>query len=157
MSRRSEQPCFPAQPGDPAPLMAATTRRVRFEEVDPLGIVWHGRYPSYLEDGRSAFGDRHGLAYLDMAANRYLGPIVSMHLDYHSPLQFGEEMRIETTAHWSEAVKLLFSYRILGPDGRLACTGHTVQLLLALDRRLLLAFPEHLEAFRQRWRKGELK
>jgi len=130
---------------------------VRFEEVDALGIVWHGRYPSYLEDGRSAFGDRYGLAYLDMAANRYLGPIVSMHLDYHSPLQFGEEMRIEATAHWSEPVKLLFSYRILGPGGRLACTGHTVQLLLDMERRLLLAYPEHLEAFRQRWRRGELK
>ena len=30
--------------------------RVRFTETDPLGIVWHGNYIQYFEDGREAFG-----------------------------------------------------------------------------------------------------
>ena len=49
---------FKRNPQDPAPLVVGIDRRVRFEEVDALGMVWHGRYPSYFEDGRIAFGDR---------------------------------------------------------------------------------------------------
>ena len=40
--------------------------RVRFNETDPLGIVWHGYYITYFEDGREAFGRLHGISYLDV-------------------------------------------------------------------------------------------
>ena len=40
--------------------------RVRFNETDPLGIVWHGYYITYFEDGREAFGRQHGISYLDV-------------------------------------------------------------------------------------------
>lgn len=42
----------------PPPLSAGATRLVRFNEADPLGIVWHGHYASYFEDARAAFGDK---------------------------------------------------------------------------------------------------
>jgi len=45
--------------------------RVRFAETDPLGIVWHGNYIQYFEDGREAFGRHHGIAYLDHKAAGY--------------------------------------------------------------------------------------
>ena len=45
--------------------------RVRFAECDPLGIVWHGNYIQYFEDGREAFGRHHGISYLDQKANNF--------------------------------------------------------------------------------------
>ncbi len=44
MSLRKQQP---AQDGPP-PLVRSVVRSVRFEETDPMGLVWHGRYPSYF-------------------------------------------------------------------------------------------------------------
>jgi acyl-CoA thioester hydrolase len=35
--------------------------RVRFNETDALGIVWHGYYLHYFEEGREAFGRKHGI------------------------------------------------------------------------------------------------
>ena len=43
------RPYFPFKQDAPEPLRAIVRRRVRFEEVDPLGIVWHGRYPVILK------------------------------------------------------------------------------------------------------------
>jgi hypothetical protein len=37
-------------------LIEKTAIPVRFNEADPLGIVWHGHYIRYFEDGREAFG-----------------------------------------------------------------------------------------------------
>ncbi len=51
-------------------MQALLTERVeilvRFNEADPLGIVWHGHYVRYFEDGREAFGNKYGLRYLDI-------------------------------------------------------------------------------------------
>ena len=50
--------------------------RVRFVETDPLGIVWHGNYIQYFEDGREAFGRHHGISYLNQKHFGYATPIV---------------------------------------------------------------------------------
>ena len=46
-------------------LIHTTEFDVRFSEADPLGIVWHGHYVRYFEDGREAFGEAYNLRYLD--------------------------------------------------------------------------------------------
>ena len=147
---------FPVDASAPAPVTASTTRRVRFEEVDPLGMVWHGRYVSYLEDGRVAFGDRFGLSYREYRDAGVAAPIVQLHLDYSSPLRFDERFRIDTTLHWSDGLRLNFEYRVTGPEERLAARGYTVQLLTDAKGGLMLAAPPMVEEFRRRWRDGEL-
>ncbi len=146
---------FPAGKGDPAPLTAECERRVRFEEVDGLSMVWHGRYPSYLEDGRICFGDDFGLTYHSFRENRTVAPVVQMHLDYKVPLRFDEIMKIRTTLHWTDSAKLNFSYIIYNAKGAVAASGYTVQLLTEINGTVLLVVPEWLQRFRNRWRAGE--
>ena len=147
---------FKTDPEGPAPLVAEIDRRVRFEEVDALGMVWHGRYPSYFEDGRIAFGDRYGLAYLSFMQHQVMAPIVQMHLDYKAPLRFDEIFRIETILHWNEAMRLDFSYSITNPEGRIAATGYTVQVLTDMNGIVLFVPPDWILDFREKWRSGHL-
>ncbi|MDR3630548.1 MAG: acyl-CoA thioesterase [Desulfocapsaceae bacterium] len=148
---------FKERPGSPAPLLVTADRRIRFEEVDAAGMVWHGRYPSFLEDGRIAFGDRYGLAYGAFIRHRVLAPLVQMHLDYRSPLRFDQIIRIETSLHWNEALRLDFSYAIIDPQGQIATTGYTVQVLTDLGGGLLLAPPDWMLDFREQWRAGRFE
>jgi len=143
---------FPRRQGDPEPLVATATRRVRFEEVDSLGMVWHGRYPSFFEDGRCAFGDTYGLTYFTYVENKVMAPVVQMHLDYKQPLRFDEAISIETALHWAETARLNFSYTIYKADGQLAAAGYTVQLLTDLEGTLQLMSPDWLLEFRNKWR-----
>jgi acyl-CoA thioester hydrolase len=145
---------FRSEPQDPSPLTTEVDRRVRFEEVDTLGMVWHGRYPSYLEDGRIAFGDRYGLAYLSFMQHQVMAPIVQMHVDYKSPLRFDQMIRIETTLHWNEALRLDFSYIIRNHEGKVAATGYTVQVLTDTRGIILFVPPDWIMEFREKWRNG---
>ena len=52
---------------------------VRFSEMDPIRVIWHGNYLKYLEDAREAFGREYGLSYKRMVDSGYYCPI----LDYH--------------------------------------------------------------------------
>ena len=58
----------------PTTLTASVIIRVRFSETDPLGIVWHGNYIKYFEEGREAFGRKYGLSYLDVQREGYRYP-----------------------------------------------------------------------------------
>lgn len=139
---------------DPSPLVARIARRVRFEEVDALGMVWHGRYPSYFEDGRIAFGDTYGLNYHTFKDNNAIAPVVQMHVDYKQPLRFDELFTVESRLHWTESVRLNFSYRLINREGKTVATGYTVQLLTDTNGVVQLIAPEWLLEFGRKWKEG---
>jgi acyl-CoA thioester hydrolase len=145
---------FKDNPQAPAPLMSKTNRRVRFEEIDALGMVWHGRYPSYFEDGRIAFGDQYGLTYHSFITHQVLAPIVQMHMDYKAPLRFDQIFQIETTLHWNEAMRLDFSYLLRNDTGQTVATGYTVQVLTDTNGAILFIPPDWIHDFREKWRTG---
>ena len=157
MPRRRKE-YFPYQPGEPEPLAALTCRRVRFEEVDPIHFVWHGRYPSYLEDGRVAFGEKYRLGYSEFIREKFMAPIVAMHIDYHHPLVLLDEFEIHTLLHWTEAARLNFSYKIINSKTKeLAVTAYTIQLLMDEQRELMLVPPEYFYQFLQKWKNKKFR
>ena len=149
-------PYFNTEEGAPAPLRAAVSGRVRFEEVDPLGIVWHGRYASYFEDARVALTDRYGIGYLDLYEKEVVAPIRKLHVDYFRSLRFRETFTVEAVLRWTEAPCLNMEFTIQNEAREVTTTGYTVQLMLDADRNLLLLPPPFYRAFLDRWRRGGL-
>ena len=150
------KPYFPPQAGQPAPLHVTTERVVRFEEIDPLGIVWHGRYASYFEDARAALGEKYGIGYLDFYRQKVLAPIRKMHVDYRRPLAFRQHFFIESILHWSEAARLNCEFILRNEAGEVTTTGYTVQMMMDAEHNLLLSPPDFYRDFLARWREGGL-
>ena len=147
---------FTIKPSDPAPLMATTERSVRFEEVDMMKIMWHGHYPSYLEDARQAVGEKYGLSYQDFYREHVAAPIRKLNIDYIQPLYFGKTYTLEGRLHYSEAAKILYDFRIYAPDGSLCTTASSVQMLIcATTQELFLTPPPFIQQFLEKWRLGE--
>jgi len=124
--------------------------RVRFNETDPLGIVWHGNYITYFEDGREAFGREHGISYLDVQANGFVTPIIKSTCEHKLPLRYGDIAKIETTYIDSPAAKMIFSYKIFNPQGELVCTGETIQVFVSDDGELSLILPQFFEDWKRK-------
>ena len=104
---------------------------IRFNEADPLGIVWHGHYVRYFEDGREAFGSKYRLRYLDIFEQGYTVPVVNVECNYKRPLRYGDTVLIETRYVHTEAAKIRFEYTLYNADTRdVVCTGSSVQVFL---------------------------
>lgn len=151
------KPYFKVRGDQPDPLRVRIERTVRFEEVDSLGIVWHGRYPSYFEDARVALGQKYGIGYMDFYSQGVIAPIKKMHFDYYRPLRFDETMQIEGILHWSEAARLNFEFIIRNGSGELSTTGYSVQMLLDKNGNILVVPPGFYEGFCRKWEAGELE
>lgn len=124
--------------------------RVRFNETDPLGIVWHGYYITYFEDGREAFGREHGISYLDVHKYGYTTPIVKSGCEHKLPLRYGDVARIETTIVNTPAAKIIFRFKIFDGDNNLACTGETVQVFVNSEGIMVLNYPPFFEEWRRK-------
>lgn len=140
--------------GIPA-LEVAIERAVRFEELDPMGVMWHGRYASWFEDGREAFGRRYGVSYLDFYNNRCMAPIKQFNVDYCRPLRHDTTYRIHTRLLWSEAARMNFHYVIKDAQGTVMTKASTVQLFTDLDGVLQLDHPGFYKLFLTAWKNGE--
>ncbi len=150
------KPYFPFVKDAPAPLRLTVGRRVRFEEVDSMGIVWHGCYPSYFEDARVALGHRYGISYSDFIQAGIPVPVRQMQIDYLGPLRFEDDVDIAAILHWSDAARINVEYEIHNARGQLVCRGCTVQMMLDRDLNILLAPPPFFAEFLQKWKQGEL-
>ena len=148
------KPYFKSQ-GGPPPLTVTCGRVVRLEEVDALGIVWHGRYAGYLEDGREEIGRRFGLSYLEFKEAGAVLPIRTLHMEYLKPLRYLDHFVVETALHWHEAARLNMDYKIYDAEGQLATRGYSVQMMVDLAGNLLLEAPAFYRDFQERWRRGE--
>ena len=112
-------------------LVNSIEQNVKFSEVDALGIVWHGHYVRYFEDGREAFGREFNLGYLDVFSKGYATPIVSIQCDYKKFLRYNDRVIIETTYVPCDPAKINFNYRLLNAATReLVVTGSTVQVFI---------------------------
>lgn len=135
----------------PFQLITHTPFRVRFNEVDPLGIMWHGHYFKIFEDGREEFGRNFGLSYLDIFNEGYVAPVIDIHCDYKKSLQYGDTGFVETKFINQLAAKLVFHYRMYFADSKATiATGISSQVFLHADtRELQLVAPPFFAEWKQ--------
>lgn len=123
-------------------LVCRTETQVRFSEVDSMGVVWHGNYVRYFEDGREAFGNQYGINYMDFYRMGVMIPLVKITCDFKKPLKYGDIAIVETRFVNCEAAKLQYDYTIYRNNtSEIVATGSTVQVFLNTEMELLLDFP----------------
>ncbi len=134
-------------------LSEKTLVTVRFSEVDPLAIVWHGHYVRYFEDAREAFGKKFGLSYSDVYKNGFVTPIVSINCNYKKPLMYGDIALVEARFIDSAASKIIMEYEIThAQTNELIATGSTTQVFLKTSSfELQLIYPDFFIEWRKKW------
>ena len=125
---------------------------VRFNEADPLGIVWHGHYIRYFEDGREAFGNKYGIGYLDFYRHGLIVPVVSVQCDFKKSLRYGDRVLVETKFVPCDAAKLKFTYRLFNTKtSQHVASGSSMQVFLDRESSVLqLTNPPFFEEWKRK-------
>lgn len=131
-------------------LTNSYSARVKFNEIDALGIVWHGNYIAFFEEGREAFGREHDIGYLEIRENQFTTPIVNVECNYKLSLRYGESYTIKTFIINHPAAKIVLQYEIYNEEGVLVCDGQTVQVFVDLEGKMVLYAPEFYEKWKEK-------
>ncbi len=124
-------------------LKDTTEVKVRFGEVDSMGIVWHGNYVKYIEEGRESFGKKYGISYLDIYSHNIMAPVVNMNIDFKKQVKYGEVLIVETEYIDTPAAKVIFDFNIYRKsDNQLVATARSTQVFIDMNKEMILYPPD---------------
>jgi acyl-CoA thioester hydrolase len=128
-----------------ADLQAAIEVTVPFYDLDPMQIVWHGRYAQYFEIARCALLEQIGYTYEDMRASGYAWPIIDMRIQYVRPARFNQRLAVQASLKEYEH-RLKIRYLIQDADtGERITKGYTCQVAVRIsDGTMLMSSPAEL-------------
>lgn len=126
-------------------LKHTTKIRVRYGETDQMGIVNNAVYPSYFEVGRTEMFRKVGLPYSKIEKEGIMLPLSELHIKYHRPAVYDEELAIETYVDEYPTSRIRFKYNIYNEAGKLLVSGETVLAFLNADTRRPTRIPEYLK------------
>jgi acyl-CoA thioester hydrolase len=108
-------------------LTASENLRIPFYDLDPGGIVWHGRYFKYFESARCAILEDIAYGYEAMKKSGYMWPIVDTTARFVRPLTFNQEVCVTACLREWE-LRLVLDYRIEDNQGAVCTRARTVQV-----------------------------
>lgn len=153
--RRCKTSRFPQIPGAPSPLTVQAVRPVVFSDVDPMGIVWFGRYTLFVEYGAGELGRQTGLSFENLRKEGLFAPVAQFSIDYLQPMRLGDEIAIRVSMIWTGAAKLNTEYRLSRQDGTVCACAYATQLLMdAATGQPYWTLPPFIEAFNSKWMSG---
>ena len=136
--------------------MVRVKRRVRFGDVDLMGVLWHGRYAAFFEEANEELCRLLGMSYAEFQRERIMAPIVQFHVDYFASAVLGEEVTTIGRMLFNESARVNIEYEMHKENGALAAAGYTVQMFVDETGEPLMAPPAIQLACRQRWLAGKL-
>jgi acyl-CoA thioester hydrolase len=114
----------------PAIFSAELQLDIPFHDLDPMGVVWHGRYAKYLELVRCALLRRFDYDYPQMRESGYAWPVVELNVKYIRPLRYGQAVAVRADLlEWENRLKIGYLIRDSVTGERLT-RATTVQVAL---------------------------
>ena len=70
--------------------------QVSFEDIDLMGIVWHGNYVRYMEQARCDMFNKLNYTYMDMKSDGFGYPVAKMKVKYIKPAEFNDVLVVKS-------------------------------------------------------------
>ena len=88
------------------------THRVRYSEVDKMGVVYHSRYIEWFEAARTEMLREKGLPYRQLENDGIMLPVIEVVCRYHSPVRYDDLVFISTTITKLNRIRLELAYTL---------------------------------------------
>jgi acyl-CoA thioester hydrolase len=124
--------------------------RARYAETDQMGVVHHAVYPVWFEVARTELARALGTPYTDWEAQGIYLMLSDLACRYRRAARYDEEITVWAWVAEAASRRVVFAYRVAGPDGTLLAEGTTRHLVV--DRRTgrPTVLPERLRASLER-------
>mgnify|MGYP001157939484 CR=1 FL=1 len=94
------------------PLVISTNFTVRYAETDPMGIVHHKNYITYLEEGRSEYARQRGFPYSQFEATGFFLLVSEVHIRHIKPARYEQLITINTWIAEMKSRGMTFEYTV---------------------------------------------
>lgn len=127
--------------------------RVRYDEVDQMGVVHNSVYYIYMELARTDLVRAEGYPYKRIEEDGFFMPVLESACTFRQPARYDDVLHVETTIQFMKNSSLRFNYDIQRDDGAPIARGYTVHA--AVDRNFEVALiPDRYRDFMAKYLEG---
>ena len=87
-------------------------KRIYYHDTDAGGVVYYGRYLSFLEEARTELLDQTGLTVKDLNDRGYLFAVRKCTITYKAPARYGDIILCDAKIIRMTAAQLFFEQKI---------------------------------------------
>jgi acyl-CoA thioester hydrolase len=105
-----------------------TSFRVRYQETDQMGVVYHANYLTWFESGRTEMFRGLGFAYRSLESLGLLLPVTSADLQFKSPARYDDLVAVYARLTTFSALRVVYEYqvrRVADEHGEAVASGIT--------------------------------
>ncbi|MBM7572138.1 acyl-CoA thioesterase [Aquibacillus albus] len=125
--------------------------KVRYQETDQMGVVYHANYLVWFEIGRTAFIESLGFQYHEMETEGIVSPVIDAHMYFKQPIRYGQDVYVKTWIEEYDGLRTTYGYQVEDTNGNAAVTGSTKHVIVKKDNfkpvSLRRKFPEWHQAY----------
>ncbi len=86
--------------------------RVRYQETDQMGVVYHANYLNWFELGRTEFIREMGVPYKNLEEKNLLLPVVDAELHFKQPARYDDVVKIYVKVNKFSSFRIKFEIQI---------------------------------------------
>ena len=95
------------------------TKTVLPQHTDHAGVMWHGSYLHFLEEGRIDALDKVGLSYSELSRKGFEIPVISLQIKYKVSFFHGENILLTSRFKFKNKIRLNCKTLFLKSNGNI--------------------------------------
>ncbi len=99
------------------------------QHTDHAGVMWHGSYLNFLEEGRIDALDKVGLSYSKLSRNGFEIPVISIQMKYRKSFIHGEKVLLTSQFKLENKIRLICKTIFFKSDGDIGAEA-AIQLVV---------------------------
>jgi len=107
-------------------ISAITEVRVRYQETDQMGVVYHGNYFTWFESARIELLDQLECPYQELEKSGFLLPVLTCKARFIKPAKFDDRLQVTALINSSPLARIEIFYEVRRNEELLAkgATSH---------------------------------
>ena len=126
--------------------ISKSTIRVKYADVDAMGVVYHGNYAQFFESGRAEAFRNLGYTYKNFEADGFSLPVVEMKTRFLKPAKYDDLITISTIIKTFPSRKLTIFTELYNELGELITNAEISFIFVKSTNMSLISAPEKFKA-----------
>jgi len=118
--------------------------KVRYDEVDKMGFVYHGNYAKYFHISRTDLLRKIGICDKTLESQNIIMPVIEMRIRYMKPVFYDDLIIIKTTLKKLTGIRLIFEHLVYNPDNKIINKAYSTLVFVDSSTNKAIRIPKKI-------------
>jgi acyl-CoA thioester hydrolase len=122
-------------------ITTTSTIRVRYDEVDKMGYVYHGNYSRYYHISRTELLRAIGICDKELENHNVILPVTEMHIRYYKPVYYDDTITIKTSLKEIPRSRMKFIHEVINQNNEVINQANSTVAFVDYNTRKAIRIP----------------